>query len=291
MQEHSVLGNDQMILVLEDNPVFSNVIVHVLEQFPIGYHVVRNGKQAVQAAADKAYDLILVDILLSEADGVQAIMEIRQLSDHNAHVPVVGVTPDFGGNGAGNYQGSGLTGVVKLPVTINNLSNILQNHLGPLGSGRLSPQQANLEPETNVRPIVPGGKAASGELSATLKPGSGVEGPTVHSVMNWAALQKTEAVLEDDFQPELADYLKNGPDVVRAMADAIEADDFKKIEKLAHKFRTTSLVFGAESVADLSAQLEAMGSDGSVAKVGETLKELRLQLARVLRKLREKTAR
>ena len=290
MREHSVLGNDQMILVLEDNPVFSNVIVHVLEKFPIGYHIVRNGKQAVQAATDKAYDLILVDILLSEADGAQAIMEIRQLSSHNAHVPVIGVSPDFGGTGSQNYHGAGLTGVVKAPVTINNLSNILQNHLGPLGSGRLSPQQSNVEVETNVRPIVPGVKTDSGEVPATQKLKNGAEGPTVHSVMNWAALQKTEAVLEEDFQPELADYLKKGPDIVRAMADAIEADDFKKIEKLAHKFRATSLVFGAESVADLSAQLEAMGSDGSITKVGETLKVLRLQLARVLRKLREKTA-
>ena len=53
---------------------------------------VSNGAEALAAAHETTYDLILMDCQMPEVDGYQATREIRVAEGSNRHVPIVGMS-------------------------------------------------------------------------------------------------------------------------------------------------------------------------------------------------------
>lgn len=81
------------VLLAEDGLVNQRVAIGLLEKR--GHHVelVENGKQAVEAIAKQAYDVVLMDIQLPVMDGLTAIKEIRRReSGSGRHQWVVAMT-------------------------------------------------------------------------------------------------------------------------------------------------------------------------------------------------------
>ncbi|MDF9801183.1 signal transduction histidine kinase/ligand-binding sensor domain-containing protein/CheY-like chemotaxis protein [Catalinimonas alkaloidigena] len=70
------------ILVAEDNLVNQKLAIRILEK--LGYHpdLAKNGKEAVAAAQNKHYDIILMDVEMPELDGMEATRQIRETSSH-----------------------------------------------------------------------------------------------------------------------------------------------------------------------------------------------------------------
>lgn len=101
------------ILVVDDEEPFRNLLKMSLAR--VGYQVqtARTGREAVEELRRNEYDLILLDIMMPEMDGLEACAEIRKTSD----VPIVMLTalsrPDdvvMGFNsGADDYIGKPFT--------------------------------------------------------------------------------------------------------------------------------------------------------------------------------------
>ncbi|MDX2171078.1 MAG: PAS domain S-box protein [Deltaproteobacteria bacterium] len=81
------------ILVAEDHPVNQQLIRRLLEKQ--GHHVTlaHNGREAVEATATRAFDLVLMDIQMPEMDGFQATAAIRARERVGGRrVPIVALT-------------------------------------------------------------------------------------------------------------------------------------------------------------------------------------------------------
>ncbi len=76
------------ILIAEDSRDYSELLVNFLES--AGYEVtaVRDGVHAVLAAKQRAFDLVLLDLMLPKMDGYEACARIRE----NGDVPVMMLT-------------------------------------------------------------------------------------------------------------------------------------------------------------------------------------------------------
>ena len=81
-----------VVLVAEDNKV--NQHLAQLIMLHAGHHVdlADDGRQAVEAASAKDYDVILMDIQMPELDGFAATREIRALPGRARDVPIVALT-------------------------------------------------------------------------------------------------------------------------------------------------------------------------------------------------------
>lgn len=82
------------LLLVEDNPLVAEMLQHQLEA--IGHDVtsVGNGLQAYNAASQKAYDAILMDLHMPVMDGMTATKAIRELDSLRGQVPVVALSAD-----------------------------------------------------------------------------------------------------------------------------------------------------------------------------------------------------
>jgi CheY-like chemotaxis protein len=77
------------ILVVDDEPLVRKMLRQVLER--AGYEVLEatNGKEGAKLFRETPADLIILDIIMPEQDGLQTIMKLRQ---DFRHVKVIGIS-------------------------------------------------------------------------------------------------------------------------------------------------------------------------------------------------------
>jgi len=82
------------ILIVDDYPPNHEVARLHLESYGHQVTVVENGFEALEACANNAFDLVLMDIQMPEMDGFEAVSKIRAGDSHCRNIPVIGLTAD-----------------------------------------------------------------------------------------------------------------------------------------------------------------------------------------------------
>ena len=114
------------ILIAEDHPDSREALRELLEAFGFEVLEAMNGEDAVRAALEQKPRLILMDVMMPEKDGFQAIREIRQIPEL-ARTPIIAVTAMDGARelaltaGANDY--------VRKPVDIRRLIGMVNGWL------------------------------------------------------------------------------------------------------------------------------------------------------------------
>ncbi len=136
------------ILVAEDDSVNALIVQTMLEKAGHSIDLVSNGLDALQQASLNIYDVILMDLSMSELDGIEAARRIRSLDDEmNATVPIVAVTADFMIARRLNVGEILFDGFVGKPYVLRELEHAIAVSIGlaprsskpPAGADRLSP--------------------------------------------------------------------------------------------------------------------------------------------------------
>ncbi len=71
------------VLVIDDEDVIRNMVTTILEKEGCVVTAVYNGEEAMKHFSTAAYDVVVTDMAMPQKDGVETIIEIRQL-----HPPV-----------------------------------------------------------------------------------------------------------------------------------------------------------------------------------------------------------
>jgi len=76
------------ILVVDDEPAVTNLLAYNLRKASYDVLTAANGRQALEQARQSQPDLILLDLMLPEIDGLDVCRELRKTSD----VPIIMIT-------------------------------------------------------------------------------------------------------------------------------------------------------------------------------------------------------
>lgn len=104
------------ILVADDDRVNQMVIEAILERHHHSFDIVSNGIEAVRAAKNKSYDLILMDIQMPEMDGITATKKIRKIPGDIRNIPIVALTANSMIGDREIYLEAGMTDYVSKPI-------------------------------------------------------------------------------------------------------------------------------------------------------------------------------
>jgi|SRR6185312_971920 len=87
-----------MLLVVEDNPLFSSCLARMLDRIHASYEIVDTGTEAIRRvlARGEDYALILLDMGLPDIHGADVARGIRAIDDPaKASVPIVVMGPEM----------------------------------------------------------------------------------------------------------------------------------------------------------------------------------------------------
>jgi CheY-like chemotaxis protein/anti-sigma regulatory factor (Ser/Thr protein kinase) len=113
------------VLVAEDTRVNQEVIRGLLEYR--GHHatVVPDGEEAVQAASEGGFDLILMDMQMPRLDGLGATRAIRALPGPQARVRIVALTANSFAHDRETCLAAGMDSFMAKPITLERLDAAL----------------------------------------------------------------------------------------------------------------------------------------------------------------------
>jgi len=80
------------ILVVDDNVINLTVAQGLLKPLDMRIDTALSGKEAVAKVTDKRYDIIFMDHMMPEMDGVETTRVIRRLLGENGQVPIIALT-------------------------------------------------------------------------------------------------------------------------------------------------------------------------------------------------------
>lgn len=109
------------ILVADDAPANRELVTALLGGMGLAVEAVCDGSEAVEAARDGAYDLILMDVHMPVMDGLAATREIRSLDGPAARTPIVALTANVGAEQVQKCLEAGMDGHLSKPIRIPDL--------------------------------------------------------------------------------------------------------------------------------------------------------------------------
>jgi signal transduction histidine kinase/DNA-binding NarL/FixJ family response regulator/HPt (histidine-containing phosphotransfer) domain-containing protein len=119
------------ILVVDDNEYNLKVAQGILALFQIEAEAVLSGKEAIKAVQETAFDLVFMDHMMPEMDGIEAVAEIRALGGGYSDLTIIALTANAIKGAQEMFLERGFNGFVSKPVEIPILARALRDWLPP----------------------------------------------------------------------------------------------------------------------------------------------------------------
>jgi signal transduction histidine kinase/ligand-binding sensor domain-containing protein/DNA-binding response OmpR family regulator len=148
-------GTRKQVLVADDNPTNVGLLVAILE--PLGFEVLtaRNGREALRQALERPPDLVLLDLVMPEMDGLETVRQMRQHTELDA-TRIVGVSASVTGSERKQAFTAACDGFLGKPIQVRELLQTI---------GRLLQLEWDIAPTDTT--VVPAGDVS---LTATAVP-------------------------------------------------------------------------------------------------------------------------
>ena len=115
------------LLVIEDNPTQQMVIRTLAENYGFTTFLVSSGEEALIAlqTCEDCYDAILMDVKLSDMDGIECTKRIRALESQNSRIPIIAVTALAMPGDKEKCLSGGMDDYLSKPFTADDFRKIL----------------------------------------------------------------------------------------------------------------------------------------------------------------------
>lgn len=118
------------VLIVDDNETNLMVEEKLLRDTKVNIDMVTSGADCLKKTLQKRYDVIFMDHLMPNMDGIECLHEIRkQTGGLNQNTPVVILTANAGGENQARYRREGFDGYLLKPVSGIQLETELLRHL------------------------------------------------------------------------------------------------------------------------------------------------------------------
>ena len=122
---------DARVLIVEDNSVNLTVAIGLLEPLNMKISSAMSGKEAIRKIEEEHFDLILMDHMMPEMDGVETTRIIRRMYPDYDEVPIIALTANAVRGVREMFISEGMNDFVPKPIELPVLTAKLRQWLPP----------------------------------------------------------------------------------------------------------------------------------------------------------------
>ncbi len=242
------------VLVVDDNAMNLTVFENLLKETKIQIDQAGSGKKALEMAKDVKYDMIFLDHMMPEMDGIETLHRLKADSAGvNYETPVIILTANALQGAKEEYISEGFTDFLSKPIDEDRLEEIVLEYLPKDLVEKSSRKKAKKEDDGNKGALP---EIEGVDISYALEHNGSAEG--VLRVMN----QFAQVGISD--AEELRGYLQ----ILRA--DEKNADALNSYRIKVHSMKTSAALCGALQVYGAAAQLEIAARKTHIQQITET---------------------
>jgi CheY-like chemotaxis protein len=220
------------VLIAEDNDVNQEIAAGLLEVLGCEVTLVQNGREAVEAAENGAFDLVLMDCQMPVMDGIEATRAIRQLQSGAQKMPIIALTANDIVATRDECLAAGMNDLLGKPFTLEDLSKMLDRWRdetraeASVSSKAIEPTALllNAEPIEALRALDPDGERR--------------------------LVQRT-----------IEKFLCYSEELVVKLSNAVDLGDSTEVSRIAHSLKSSSANLGATDLSRQCAELEKRIAD------------------------------
>jgi CheY-like chemotaxis protein/HPt (histidine-containing phosphotransfer) domain-containing protein len=242
---------------VEDNLINQQVALGILQIQGYRVAVANNGKEALDACAHGAFDLILMDCHMPEMDGFEATMELRRREQATGakRVPIVALTANAMAQDREECLNAGMDDHVAKPFSMQTMQEMLDRWMPQTGLAR----------QQSAEPAAPEPKASD--------------------ILDRQVLAQLGA-LRINGKPDLLArtinlYLVESPKLMEKLKQATGANDALGIVRSAHSLKSSSANVGATLLSRYCADIEACARRADTSEARRILASIETEHGRV----------
>ncbi len=257
------------VLLAEDNPVNLEVAKAMLAQLGVQVEVANNGEEAVARGGAGNIDVVLMDCQMPVMDGYQATALIRQREEGDGgaaqRLPIIALTANAMGADREKCLATGMDDYLSKPYTLAELEGKLAQWLPAAGArpaGTLAPSAAEAAQEEAIGSAI---NRQFLEQFRELDPAGG------------------RGLIERIMRV----FLESTAETLRQVEQAVAMGDAEGLRRGAHSLKSSAANVGAETLAGLFRQLEALGREDNLEVSRALLDEMLTTYGRTVREIHE----
>lgn len=224
------------VLVVDDNEINLTVTEGLLEPLKMNIQTATGGKKAFELIEKDHFDLILMDHMMPDIDGVETTRVIRRLYESYNDVPIIALTANAVDGTKEMFLSEGMNDFVSKPIEVRALVAKVKQWLPVEKIERLNGVVASSnmnEKEEEEIPVI-------GDLDV----------PTAVKLLGTVKL----------FRKLLKEYYKAIPNKAKKVRSCVEKEDWAAYTIEVHSLKSLSRQIGANELSDMAAELEKAGN-------------------------------
>ena len=247
----SFIAPEAHVLIVDDNPVNLTVASGLLEPLRMQITTAKSAAEAIDVIHQTKYDLVFMDHMMPEVDGVEATHIIRRLRPSYNDVPIIALTANAIGGAKEMFIREGMNDFVAKPIDLKDIISKIRKWL----------PKEKIIPVDADHPMPEIVSAAESEQQGTFAI-SDIKELNTENAMSLLGTEKL-------FRSVLKDYFDAIEKKAKVILEYKAAERWRDYTIEVHSLKSTSRQIGADNIADVAAEMEKAGNDGNIALINE----------------------
>ncbi|MBP1563615.1 MAG: PocR ligand-binding domain-containing protein [Oscillospiraceae bacterium] len=231
------IAPDAHILIVDDNPINLTVASGIIEPLQMQVDTATGALETIEKVKKVKYDIVFMDHMMPEVDGIETTHIIRRLIVGYEDVPIIALTANAIGGTKEMFLREGMNDFVAKPIEVTDIVAAIRRWL----------------PKEKIVPITEHEKVKKSEKKQELV----IEGLNTQHAL---ALLGSEKL----YMQILKEYYMSIEKRAAIISDMLQKNDIKGYTIEVHSLKSTSRQIGADELADLAASLEKAGNEQNV---------------------------
>jgi CheY-like chemotaxis protein len=130
-ENQTIYAPDAKVLVVDDALFNLKVVCGLLNMLDIHSHPVKSGEKAIELIQKDDYDIIFMDHMMPDMDGIETTARIRAMGGKYELIPIIALTANAIQGVREMFLANGFNDFLSKPVNTGELVRILENWLPP----------------------------------------------------------------------------------------------------------------------------------------------------------------